>query len=263
MKPDQRPNCKLSINVNKIATLRNSRGGNVPDVVACAKDLIKFGAEGITVHPRPDERHIRISDVYALAALLKKTKLRRSSKKKIEFNIEGYPSSHYLDLIKRVKPDQATLVPDPPQALTSNAGWRLNQNERFLHKILETLRKFHVRSSLFVDPFTFSQREMAALARLKPDRIELYTERYAHDFKSRSHSSTIRVYQQTAVKAETIGVTVNAGHDLNSINLGTLLKSVPQIIEVSIGHAFIAESLYYGFRSTIQKYKREISLVVE
>ncbi len=250
--------CKLSVNVNKIATLRNSRGGDLPSVLQCSADLIAYGAEGITVHPRPDERHIHRADVFDLAAQLKKINRSRASRQKIEFNIEGYPDFRYMKLIQQVHPDQATLVPDPPDVLTSNAGWQLERNEIFLRKILARLRRMGVRSSLFIDPFELSAPELQALDRLKPDRIELYTERYARDFGMRSHRSTLKRYQWAANSAAKLGIAVNAGHDLNSRNLREIIRAIPQIVEVSIGHALISEALYLGFHRTVQLYKSEI-----
>ena len=250
--------CKLSVNVNKIATLRNSRGGDIPNVLQCSVDLIAYGAEGITVHPRPDERHIRQTDVFDLSKRLKKINRSRSAKEKIEFNIEGYPDSRYMKLIQQVRPDQATLVPDPPHVLTSNAGWRLKRDEIFLRRTLARLRRLKVRSSLFIDPFTLSTPELEVLARLKPDRIELYTEQYARDFGGRSHRSTLQRYQWAANSADKLGIEVNAGHDLNSLNLREIIRAIPQIVEVSVGHALISEALYLGFRYTVQLYKNEI-----
>ncbi len=255
--------CKLSVNVNKLATLRNSRGGDVPNVLQCAKDLIAFGAEGITVHPRPDGRHIRRQDVYDLAELLKKVNS-KSKKPKIEFNIEGYPSDEFFKFLEDTRPDQATLVPDPPDVLTSNAGWRLAENETQLKSVLKRIHQLDVRSSLFVDVYEFGDAEAQALARLKPHRIELYTEQFARDFDSAksaaARKSAASEYTRVANIAAQIGVEVNAGHDLTSDNVGPLLKSVPQIIECSIGHALITESLYLGFKKTIAKYKKAMNV---
>lgn len=241
--------CKLSVNVNKIATLRNSRGGDVPNVLNVCRDLIAFGAEGITVHPRPDGRHIKSHDVYEIANFLK------ARAKKIEFNIEGYPNEEYMRYLLDTRPAQATLVPDPPEVLTSNAGWQLAQNEGFLEDVLDEIRDLGVRSSLFVDVFAFDADDEAALARLKPDRIELYTERYAEAFRSKEKAAITKKYREVAEIAEQHGIAVNAGHDLSSENVGYLLKQVPQIVECSIGHALIAESLYHGFKKTIAMYK--------
>lgn len=280
MKQRRFKKCKLSVNINKIATLRNSRGGDVPNVLQCAQDLISFGAEGITIHPRPDGRHIRSDDVYALAKLLRTLNKRRrppsnfkvksnlksraNSKLKIEFNIEGYPNKEYFQFLKDTRPDQATLVPDPPHVLTSNAGWRLAKNEEFLHKVLPRIHDLGVRSSLFVDPANFTLAEADALARLKPHRIELYTENYARVFSHRSKSpalaKVVAQYAHVAQIADALGIEVNAGHDLTSENVGFLLKEIPQIIECSIGHALIAESLYLGFKQTLAKYKKAMNV---
>jgi pyridoxine 5-phosphate synthase len=247
-------NCSLSVNVNKVATLRNSRGGNVPNLLQCVIDLISFGAEGITVHPRPDERHIKHRDVFDLEKLLKKINRRRPASRKVEFNIEGYPSREFLRLNKKIKPDQATLVPDPPHALTSNAGWAIAKNERQLKKILSFFRKNKIRSSLFVDPFQMTEKEWSALERLKPDRIELYTEKFAKDYVTKNRKSTTAKYSQVAARSSSLGIEVNAGHDLSLENVRYLLKSVPQIKECSIGHALMSESLYFGFKKTIEEY---------
>lgn len=245
--------------MNKIATLRNSRGGHVPDLVQCCKDLVAMGAEGITIHPRPDARHIRPQDVYEISAALKKiNRSQKSAAKKIEFNIEGYPNEDFFKYLKETGADQATLVPDPPEVLTSNAGWALAQNESELQDVLNRIQKIGARSSLFIDVFQFDKNEEAALARLKPDRIELYTERFAREFSesARTKKTCAREYARVAAVAEKLGIEVNAGHDLTSDNVGFLLKHVPQVIEVSIGHALISEALYLGFKATLQKYKK-------
>ncbi len=244
--------------MNKIATLRNSRGGNVPDVIAVCRDLISFGAEGITIHPRPDGRHIRVNDVYQISKLLKKINQARSKASKIEFNIEGYPNAEFFKFLKDTRPDQATLVPDPPDVLTSNAGWKLAENENKLRSVLRKVHGFGVRSSIFVDVFKFNTAEERALARLKPNRIELYTERYAQDYDSsaRERKNSATAYARVATIAENLGIEVNAGHDLTSENVGYLLKETPQILECSIGHALVAEALYLGFKKTIEKYKK-------
>lgn len=254
-----RKKCTLSVNINKLATLRNSRGGNVPNILQCTKDLIEFGAEGITVHPRPDERHIRKSDVYTLAHLLKKINKTRSKNKKIEFNIEGYPNSDFLNLVKKVRPDQVTLVPDPPEALTSNAGWDLAKSENNLNQIIQYLKNLDIRVSLFVDVYNLNKADYAALLRLKPERIELYTEKFAKDYVTKKCSSTTRKYALVAKKIHSSGIDINAGHDLNLENVRYLLKNIPEIIECSIGHALIGESLYFGFKSTISQYLTEMN----
>ena len=248
--------CKLSVNVNKIATLRNSRGGSVPNLLQCAKDIVAFGAEGLTVHPRPDGRHIRRQDVYDLKELL--NKINKRKKQKIEFNIEGYPSADFLKLLAEIHPDQATLVPDPPEALTSNAGWKVAKNEAFLAPVLKELRKNKIRSSLFIDVFAWDKSEQDALVRLAPDRVELYTEKFATDYPSKDRRATTEQYKKTAQLMEQARIAVNAGHDLSLKNVRHLIQNVPQIIECSIGHALISESLYLGFKKTIQSYLKEM-----
>jgi len=249
--------CLLSININKIATLRNARGGNVPDVLQCAKDLVVFGAQGITVHPRPDERHIRKTDVHELAAWLKKHN--KSRHQPIEFNIEGYPSRDYLNLIKKTRPHQATLVPDAPDVITSNAGWALARNKKFLIKTTRQLQSYGVRVSLFVDVFAWNKKEFLALQEIRPERIELYTERFARDFTNlkKRQQTTLR-YAAVAKAVAELGIKINAGHDLSLKNVGYLLKSVPEIGECSIGHALISEALYFGFEKTVRQYRKNM-----
>lgn len=249
--------CLLSVNVNKIATLRNSRGGNTPDVCQCAADLIAFGAQGITVHPRPDGRHIRYADVLALSRLMQ---LQRTKSKKVECNIEGYPSPEFIKLIKKVRPDQVTLVPDPPNAITSNAGWRVHQNENLLKRKIKQIHRTGARVSVFIDVFNWTKNDLAALRRIGADRVELYTERYALDFSSRKRASTTSRYADVAREIHQAGFGINAGHDLNLKNLRYLLQSIPEIEECSIGHALISESLYLGFRKTVKSYLKEIRM---
>jgi pyridoxine 5-phosphate synthase len=248
--------CQLSVNVNKIATLRNSRGGDVPNVVQVASDIIRFGAQGITVHPRPDGRHIRTKDVYDLSRLIRK--INRKRKHKIEFNIEGYPSRSFLKMIDKVRPDQATLVPDPPHVITSNAGWRLAKNKNSLIRIVKSLRKMNVRSSLFVDVYSWGKEEEAALKKIQPDRIELYTEKFAKDYVTKKRQRTVQQYRKVASFAESICVATNAGHDLNLQNVRYLIKNVPQVLECSIGHALISEALYLGLEKTVKSYLRQM-----
>ena len=244
----------LSVNVNKLATLRNSRGKNLPDVTALARKILTYGAHGITVHPRPDGRHIRTADVEALQALVLDWKKQNA---KVEFNIEGYPSEEFLQLVNRHCPEQVTLVPDPPEALTSNAGWDLIVQETLLKKTLQHWRQGNgPRVSLFIDPFQFSEAQGAALLRLKPDRIELYTERYADAFATPERDQVTQVYARAARFAAQNGIGVNAGHDLNQKNLKHLLSHAPQIQEVSIGHALICEALEEGLETTIKNYLR-------
>jgi pyridoxine 5-phosphate synthase len=253
----QKIKCLLSVNINKIATLRNSRGGNQPNVLQCAKDIVMFGAHGITVHPRPDERHIKKQDVLDISRWLKKHN--KKSPHHIEFNIEGYPSVEYLRLLEKVRPDQATLVPDPPEALTSNAGWRLQKSEKFLTPIVRNLQNKGVRVSLFIDVFAWSNSEQAALLRINPDRVELYTERFAHDFTNlKKRTSTTLKYKTVTKTLSELGFSINAGHDLSLHNVNYLLKSIPEIQECSIGHALISEALYLGLQKTIRSYLKKM-----
>jgi len=241
----------LSVNVNKLATLRNSRGKNSPDVAALARKILHYGAHGITVHPRPDGRHIRSHDVHALHELVRE---HNAQGRAVEFNIEGFPSEDFLQLIGDSRPHQATLVPDPPEALTSNAGWDLVANKSELKKVLGRLKEWGTRVSLFIEPAKFDRAQEAALAELKPDRIELYTEAYADAYPGKERDPVTREYARVAGIAADLGIGVNAGHDLNQQNLGHLLRSVPQISEVSIGHALICEALEQGLELTVRNY---------
>jgi pyridoxine 5-phosphate synthase len=234
---------KLSVNINKIATLRNARGGNVPDVVQVAKDCERFGADGITVHPRPDERHIRYADVYALKKVLK-----------TEFNIEGYPSNEFMKLVMEVQPHQVTLVPDPPGVLTSNAGWDTISNMKMLQQIVTELKNSGMRVSIFID----ANAEMIKNAvNCGADRIELYTENYATTYAT-NKKTAVAPFTDAAIMAHTNGLGINAGHDLNLENLEWFAKNVPHLQEVSIGHALISDALYFGLENTIQMYKRKL-----
>ena len=232
---------KLSVNINKIATLRNARGGNNPDVVKTAMDCESFGAEGITVHPRPDERHIRKSDVLDLKGVLK-----------VEFNIEGYPSPEFIDLVLKVKPAQVTLVPDRPDQLTSNAGWDTRANQEFLTDVLDVFRKGGIRTSLFVNADN-AMVEYAAKA--GADRVELYTEPYATLYPA-DKEAAIAPFVEAAKRARSLGLGLNAGHDLSLVNLAYLHQNIPWIDEVSIGHALICDALYLGLKKTIESYKK-------
>ena len=235
---------RLSVNINKIATLRNARGGNNPDVVMAARRIQEFGADGITVHPRPDERHIRRSDVEQLKPAIYK-----------EFNIEGYPSPDFLKLVCAIKPEQVTLVPDSPEVLTSNNGWDCKKYEDFLREVISELKKEGMRVSLFLNPVP-AQAEFAALT--GADRVELYTEAYASGyFSGREHA--IKPYIETALAAQKAGLGVNAGHDLDLNNLRFLKKNIPFLAEVSIGHALISDALYFGLQNTVGMYKRLLS----
>lgn len=248
----------LSVNVNKIATLRNSRGGNVPNVEQCAQDILSFGAHGITVHPRPDGRHIRTKDVYNLRRLTK-TYPAQDRNHPVEFNVEGYPSEEFLKMIEDVRPEQCTLVPDPPDALTSNAGWKVQENAKFLKTVVARLRSAGVRSSIFIDPFAWSDSEQAALLSVRPDRVELYTERYATYYNSPEREAITRRYAEVGQAIAREGIDLNAGHDLNLQNIRYLIRTIPEIKEVSIGHALIAEALYLGFKETIRRYLAEMA----
>ncbi|MBP1613785.1 MAG: pyridoxine 5'-phosphate synthase [Bacteroidetes bacterium] len=231
---------KLSVNINKVATLRNARGGDVPNVVKVALDCERFGAEGITVHPRPDERHIRKSDVYDLKPLLK-----------TEFNIEGYPASEFIDLVLKVKPHQVTLVPDSPVQLTSNSGWDTKLNYDFLTEILDVFNNAGIRTSVFVS----ANAEMIEYAaKAGADRIELYTEPYATVYE-KNPEAAVAPFVAAAKIARSLGIGINAGHDLSLLNLNFLYKNIPWIEEVSIGHALISDALYLGLEKTIQEYK--------
>jgi len=234
---------KLSININKIATLRNARGGNLPDLLKCAADLQRFGAQGITVHPRPDERHIRYKDVIDLKSIVT-----------TEFNIEGYPSKEWMDLVLKVKPAQATLVPDPPDALTSNAGWNTVTHENFLRDIISELKRTGIRSSIFIDA---DLKQIEHAPKTGTDRIELYTESYAKDYRQNKETA-IRPFIQSAELANKLQLGLNAGHDLNLENLNYFYTHVPHLLEVSIGHALVSDALYYGFENTVQLYLRQL-----
>ena len=232
---------KLSVNINKVATIRNARGGNNPDIIKVAKDCEAFGADGITVHPRPDERHIRRADVPALQAVLR-----------TEFNIEGYPSRDFLDLVLRVRPSQVTLVPDKPEQLTSNSGWDTEKEQLFLRDVLNELREAGIRSSIFIDA-DVRMAEFAAEA--GADRVELYTGPYAHGYAT-DRDAAIAPFLETAKRVRQLGIGLNAGHDLSLENLEYFAERIPWCDEVSIGHALIADALYFGLENTVQLYRR-------
>ena len=232
---------KLSVNINKFATLRNARGGNNPDVVKAAKDCESYGAQGITVHPRPDERHITYQDVLDLKKVVT-----------TEFNIEGYPDERYMELVELVKPTQATLVPDGPEVITSNAGWDTITHREMLKELIGKLKSLGIRTSIFIDPID-ERIEMAA--KLGCDRIELYTESYANGYAS-NREQAISEYVKAAQLANSLGLGVNAGHDLALDNLQFFKQSIPSLDEVSIGHAIVCDALYYGLENTIQLYLR-------
>lgn len=234
---------KLSVNINKVATLRNARGGNIPDVQKVAVDCEHFGAQGITVHPRPDERHIRYRDVELLRPLVT-----------TEFNIEGYPSKAFMELVCRVKPHQVTLVPDPPGALTSSEGWDTVKHRDFLVEVIGEFKKHGIRTSVFVG----TEAEMIeGAARTGTDRVELYTEPYATLFPE-DPEAAVRPFVAAAELARKAGLELNAGHDLNLENLRYLKQNIPWLKEVSIGHALISDALYYGLQNTIQMYLRQL-----
>ena len=234
---------KLSVNINKIATLRNARGGNIPDVLKAAVDCERFGAQGITVHPRPDERHIRYSDAVDLKPLLK-----------TEFNIEGYPSKKFMELVLKIKPEQVTLVPDPPDAITSNAGWNTQKNKSFLKEIIGMLKQNKIRTSIFVDT---DLKNIENAPETGVDRIELYTEAFTKNYFS-DKKKAIQPYINAAKLAHQLGFGINAGHDLSLDNLQFFAKNIPHLAEVSIGHALIADALYLGLENAIQLYLRQL-----
>jgi pyridoxine 5-phosphate synthase len=234
---------RLSVNINKIATLRNARGGNIPDVLKAAIDCQRFGAHGITVHPRPDERHIRYQDVRDIKPYII-----------TEFNIEGYPSTPFIDLVLSVLPDQVTLVPDPPDAITSNQGWDTISEKQFLSEVISVFRSHGIRTSIFLgtDPVHIEQA-----ANTGTDRIELYTEPYAAGYSS-GREKAIEPFVKAAILASEIGLGLNAGHDLNLENLKYFVDNISGLLEVSIGHALISDALYFGLENSIQMYLRQL-----
>jgi pyridoxine 5-phosphate synthase len=232
---------KLSVNINKIATLRNARGGNEPNVVQVAIDAERFGADGITVHPRPDERHITTKDVYDLSLVVK-----------TEFNIEGYPDARFFKLLEDVRPAQATLVPDPPNVLTSNAGWDTKKNLLELQDIIAKIKSMGIRTSIFVDT---ELQNIEYAKETGVDRIELYTGPYAEAFES-NREAAVAPYAAAAQRVKELGLGINAGHDLNTKNLAFFKENVPGLLEVSSGHAVISDALYWGLENTIQLYKK-------
>lgn len=236
---------KLSVNINKIATLRNARGANNPNVVQVALDCERFGAQGITVHPRPDERHIRFQDAVDLAQVLR-----------TEFNIEGYPDARFMQLIREVRPVQATLVPDPPNAITSNTGWDTLTHQGMLRDIVAELKEMGTRVSIFINP----EAKFFEPAKLTgTDRVELYTEPYAAGYPL-DRERAVQPYVEVAKLATELGLGLNAGHDLDVHNLAYFKQCLPDLLEVSIGHALICDALYYGLENTIQQYRRQLEL---
>jgi pyridoxine 5-phosphate synthase len=234
---------RLSVNINKIATIRNARGGNNPNLVKVALDCERFGAQGITVHPRPDERHIRYQDVLDLKEVVT-----------TEFNIEGNPDERFIELVKRVKPEQVTLVPDAPDAITSNAGWDTIRYADHLKKLIDTFKKDGIRVSIFVDA---DEQMIEGAKQVGTDRIELYTEPYATQYPD-DPEKAVAAFIKAAQKAQELGLGLNAGHDLSLENLRYFAQQVPGLLEVSIGHALISDALYFGLENTIQMYRREL-----
>ena len=234
---------KLSVNINKIATIRNARGGNIPNVLQSAIDCQRFGAEGITVHPRPDERHIRYQDVRDIKPIIN-----------TEFNIEGYPSRKFLDLVIATKPDQVTLVPDAPDAITSNAGWDTIKNESLLRDIVDEMASNGIRTSIFIET---DLKMIENAVKTGTDRIELYTESYADNYP-KNKENAIAPFIQAAKKAVELNLGINAGHDLSLENLKYFAENIPGLLEVSIGHALISDALYFGLENTIQMYLRQL-----
>ena len=234
---------QLSVNINKIATLRNSRGGNVPDLLKVAADLQSYGAQGITIHPRPDQRHIRYDDALALPAVLT-----------TEFNIEGNPIPKFIDLVIQIQPDQVTLVPDSEDAITSNAGWDTIKNKDFLAEVISEFQSHGIRTSIFVDPI---EKMVEGAKNTGTDRIELYTEAYAQNFK-KNPEIAIAPYTQATLLANDLDIGINAGHDLNLENTAFFVQNIPNLLEVSIGHALVSESLYLGFENVIPMYLQRL-----
>tara|TARA_B110000908_G_C10228733_1_gene439428 strand:+ start:1237 stop:1953 length:717 start_codon:yes stop_codon:yes gene_type:complete len=235
---------KLSVNINKVATLRNSRGGNAPNLLKVATDLQSYGAQGITVHPRPDQRHIRFTDAYALPEVVTS-----------EYNIEGNPIPEFIKMVLDIRPTQVTLVPDAINALTSNAGWDTHKNLEFLKKVIFDFKAAGIRTSIFVDP---DIKMIDGAAATGTDRIELYTEEYASSYAS-SPEDAIKPYIESAIRANELGIDINAGHDLSLDNIQYFAKHIPQLLEVSIGHALVCESLYLGFENVIPMYLQRLS----
>lgn len=237
------PDTKLSVNINKVALIRNSRGENLPDLIQFAQDCESYGAQGITVHPRPDERHIRYQDVYDLKKVVK-----------TELNVEGYPSRRFMTMVQDVRPDQCTLVPDPPGVLTSNEGWKVSEQKDFLTQVISDLRSWGVRTSLFLDAHT-EQVESAKLVGV--DRIELYTGRYAKEYHS-NPKEAVTDHLNCSIRAQELNIGLNAGHDLNLDNLSYYSSQVHGLLEVSIGHALISDALYFGIANTIKMYRSKL-----
>lgn len=235
---------KLSVNINKVATIRNARGGNTPDLLKFAIDCERFGAQGITVHPRPDERHIRYNDLLPLKQNLK-----------TELNIEGYPSEHFINTVIQIKPQQVTLVPDAPDAITSNAGWDTQKNESFLKDVIDRFKNANIKTSIFIDT---EPMNMVFALKTGTDCVELYTESYASGFQNNKEKA-IEPYIKAAEMAHSLGLKINAGHDLNLDNLKYFRSQINHLQEVSIGHALISDALYFGIENTIQMYLKQLN----
>lgn len=234
---------KLSVNINKVATLRNARGGNVPDLLQVTKDLQSFGADGITIHPRPDQRHIRYADAIALPKVVT-----------TEYNIEGNPIPDFVDLVLKIKPTQVTLVPDAEGVLTSNAGWNTLDNASFLTEVIKEFKQNNIRTSIFIDP---NERMIEGAVATGTDRIELYTEAYAKEYP-KNKSLAVQPYVKAATLATQLGLGLNAGHDLSLENTAFFVQNIPNLLEVSIGHALISEALYFGFETVVKNYLNQL-----
>ncbi len=234
---------KLSVNINKIATLRNARGGNVPDLIQVAKDIQKFGAHGITIHPRPDERHARYQDARDLKSVIT-----------TEYNIEGNPLHNFIDLVLECQPTQVTLVPDAIGAITSSAGWDTLKNQSYLSEVIQEFKRNNIRTSIFVDPI---QAMIEGAQKTGTDRIELYTEAFAHEFQ-KGNSNAIKPYVEAASLANELGLGINAGHDLSLDNIQFFNQNIPHLAEVSIGHALISEALYFGLDNVVNMYLQKL-----
>ncbi|HIB49371.1 MAG TPA: pyridoxine 5'-phosphate synthase [Flavobacteriaceae bacterium] len=234
---------KLSVNINKIATLRNARGGNMPNLLQVAKDVEQFGAQGITIHPRPDERHIRYQDAHDLKQVVT-----------TEYNIEGNPIDRFLELVLKLRPTQATLVPDAVDAITSNAGWDTVKHEHYLKEVITELKRSGIRTSIFLDP---EEKMIEGAAKTGADRIELYTENFAHQY-GLGNSAAVKPYAACAALADELGLGVNAGHDLSLKNIAFFKQNVPHLLEVSIGHALICEALYDGLENVVKNYLEKL-----
>ncbi|MDA9938286.1 pyridoxine 5'-phosphate synthase [Salibacteraceae bacterium] len=235
--------CKLSVNVNKIATIRNARGGNIPNLIEAVKSIEKYGSEGVTIHPRPDERHIRYDDAREINKIYT-----------TEFNIEGYPNKQFLDLVVELKPTQVTLVPDGPDVLTSNAGWDTVAHKTMLTDIVGGLKEKGMRTSIFIDP---EEKYFSPAKEIGADRVELYTEAYASGFHTNKQEA-IQPYHEVALVCNELGLGINAGHDLDLKNLRYFFLNIPELMEVSIGHALISDALYFGLENVVNMYKKQL-----